>query len=357
MRLITGFPGFLGTELMDRLLRNSDARFLALIQSKFLELAKLKILELEKRVPGAIQRIELIEGDITEPGLGLRNFDRKGQINRVYHFAAVYDLNVSEKLAKKINVEGTRHVLDFIETLPSLKHFHYVSTCYVSGRHDGPFSEADLEKGQSFNNFYESTKHEAEVLVRSRMNEIPTTIYRPSIVVGDSNTGETQKYDGPYFVLQWLLRQGHFAILPQMGDPTQYTINLVPSNFVIEAMVYLSERESSIGKTFQLADPAPLTIAETVQVLAKACKRQLITIPLPKAFAKWAVGTLPGLETWLGIPRSSLDYFVHPTHYDTRETLNALKDSGIHCPPFESYVKILVEYMTANPEVRKKALT
>ena len=186
---------------------------------------------------------------------------------------------------------------------------------------------------------------------------LPATIYRPSIVVGDSRTGETQKYDGPYFVVQWLLRQGKYAVLPQLGDPTQYSINLVPSNFVIDAMAYLSEKPESIGRTFQLADPSPLTIAEVVQTLAKACGKRLIEIPLPKGLAKFAVGKIPGLENWLGIPRSSLDYFVHPTEYDVSVTTEQLEGSGLQCPNFASYAETLVQYMKSNPEVRNKALT
>jgi nucleoside-diphosphate-sugar epimerase len=358
MRLLTGFPGFLGTEFIDRILRKTDAQFLCLVQSKFLNLANLKLEELEKRNPGVKNRIHLIEGDITVAGLQITNPSLLTQVEQVYHFAAVYDLNVSEAIGKRINVDGTRNILDLLPTLPHLKRFHYVSTCYVSGRTSGPFLETDLIKGQSFNNFYESTKYEAELLVREKMNSgLPATIYRPSIVVGDSHTGETQKYDGPYFVVQWLLRQGKYAILPQLGDPTQYSINLVPSNFVIDAMAYLSEKPESIGKTFQLADPNPLTIAEVVHTLAKACGKNLIEIPLPKGLAKFAVGKIPGLENWLGIPRSSLDYFVHPTQYDVSETTKQLEGSGLQCPPFSSYAEILVEYMKSNPEVRNKALT
>ena len=108
----------------------------------------------------------------------------------------------------RINVDGTRNVLDFAQEARNLRRLHYVSTCYVSGRTAGVFTEHDLEKGQSFNNYYEETKYLAEVEVQQRMRAgLPTTIYRPAIVVGDSRTGATQKYDGPYFVIRWLLRQ------------------------------------------------------------------------------------------------------------------------------------------------------
>jgi thioester reductase-like protein len=357
MRLLTGFPGFLGTEFITRLLQQTDASFLVLVQEKFEELAKAQIALLEAGIPGATGRVRPVIGDITLPGLGLpAGFSLQG-ITEVDHFAAIYDLNVKESLARLVNIEGTRNVLDFARGLPDLRALHYVSTCYVSGRFGGTFLESDLEKGQVFNNFYESTKFEAERLVRARMKDgLPAVIYRPSIVVGDSRTGATRKYDGPYFVIQWLLRQGKSALLPRLGDPSKFTINLVPSNYVLDAMVRLSQQPSSIGQTFQLADPRPYTIGKIVDILARDCERSLIQIPLPKNFAKFAVSAVPGLEGWLGIPRGALDYFVHPTRYDTSETLRSLQGTGIECPDFSSYSKTLVEYMKENPGVRSKPL-
>ncbi|MBU6155046.1 MAG: SDR family oxidoreductase [Bdellovibrionales bacterium] len=357
MRLLTGFPGFLGTEFVSRLLQTTESRFLLLIQKKFEDLAMAQVRALNSRIRGAESRIEIVFGDITLPDLGIKNDPRLTQITEVDHFAAVYDLNVRKDLAKKVNVDGTRNVLEFISRLPSFHCLHYVSTCYVSGRWNGRFMESDLERGQDFNNHYESTKYEAEVLVRSAMNSgMPAVIYRPAIVVGDSRTGETRKYDGPYFVLQWLLRQGTYAILPEIGNPRDFTINLVPSDFVLDAMAFLARQESSIGNTFQLADPSPLTIQEVVESFSHVLKKHLLRIPLPKSLAKAALAGIPGLEAWLGIPRSSLDYFVHPTSYDVSQTMRALRGSGIQCPLFSSYVKTLVDYRVKNPDLRTKAM-
>jgi thioester reductase-like protein len=336
---------------------STDTSFLVLVQKKFEAQAETRIMELESKIPGARARIQVAIGDITEPDLGIRNHPQLSAITEIDHFAAVYDLSVAELVGTKINVEGTKNVLDLIPSLPSFRSLHYVSTCYVSGAYAGRFLESDLEKGQRFNNFYESTKHEAELLVRKKMEAgLPAAIYRPSIVVGDSRSGVTQKFDGPYFVMQWLLRQGKHAILPSLGDPNQYTINLVPSNYVLDAMAYLSQKPSSLGKTFQLADPQPLSIAEVVEVLARNCDRKLITVPLPKGLAKLAVSSIPGLERWMGIPSSALDYFVHPTNYDVTQTLTHLEGSGIHCPVFSSYSQVLVDYMKQHPGVRSQAM-
>ena len=110
---------------------------------------------------------------------------------------------MTRDVAVRVNVDGTRNVLEALERSPLLTRLHYFSTCYVSGRHPGPFGEDDLEVGAPFNNYYEETKNLAETEVRRHMSAgMPATIYRPSIVVGDSRTGETQKFDGPYFVMQ-----------------------------------------------------------------------------------------------------------------------------------------------------------
>ena len=190
----------------------------------------------------------------------------------------------------RTNVEGTRNVLDALERHSTMTRLHYFSTCYVSGRYAGPFAEDDLDVGAPFNNYYEATKHLAEADVRRRMAAgMPATIYRPSIVIGDSTTGETQKYDGPYFILQLLIRQPRYAVLPVVGDPTVTRMNLVPRDFVIEAVDHLSSLAVSEGRTYQLADPAPLTIDELTDLLAEATDRKLVKIPLPRKLATTSV--------------------------------------------------------------------
>jgi thioester reductase-like protein len=355
--LLTGFPGFLGSELLFRSIERGSDRFSCLVQGKFLPVAERKLEEWGATRPEIRKRVKLVEGDITLPGLGIADSGLLIDVDRVQHFAAVYDLNVKKEVAQRINVDGTVNILRFCEGLSRLKRLEYVSTCYVSGKYDGVFKEEDLEQATVFNNFYESTKHSAEKAVRASMRQgLPATIFRPSIVVGNSRTGETQKFDGPYFVMQWLLRQGKHAILPRLGDPDRYSINLVPSDFVVDAIAALCAAPDSTGKTFQLADPAPLTIRETVRLIAEACGKQLIEVPLPKWLAKSAVGGVPGLEKWLGIPRSSLDYFVHPTSYDTRNATEFLERAGIRCPRFADYAPRLVQYMKDHPEIRSQAM-
>jgi thioester reductase-like protein len=355
----TGFPGFLGVELLPRVLaRRREERAVCLVQPKFAALARAKADALVAKDPALGGRIVLVEGDITRRGLGLDDADAIAtDVVELWHLAAVYDLAVPREVGMKVNVEGTRNVLDFAERCPNLSRFQYVSTCYVSGRHAGIYTEGDLEKGQAFNNFYEETKYLAEVDVRARMSRgLPATIYRPAVVVGDSATGATQKYDGPYFVIQWLLRQPiDLAIMPTVGD-LRAEFNVVPRDFVLAAIDHLSGRPESKGKTYQLADPAPLRVSQILTETARATGKRLVRVPLTRNLAKAAIQHVPGVYQLMRIPAPAIDYFVHPTHYDTRNVLADLQGSGISCPPFPSYVDRLVAFMREHPEIGSAAM-
>ncbi len=357
----TGFPGFLGSELLPRALarRAREVTATCLVQPKFRALAEHRAAELTQKHPALEGRIRLVEGDLTAPDLGLGEARELKQATlEIFHLAAVYDLAVKRELAMRVNLDGTRHILDFARTCPALERLQYVSTCYVSGKSPGTFTERDLDKGQDFNNFYEETKYLAEVEVQRRMREgLPTTIYRPSIVVGDSTTGATQKFDGPYFIMQWLLRQPALAaVIPMVGNPQKTQVNVVPCDYVIDALARLSAMESSKGKVYQLCDPAALTVAQMVNVLGPATGRRLVKVPLPAVVARNALAHVPGVYRLMKIPPEALDYFVHPTVYTCENVLADLKGTGVRCPGFAEYAALLVGFMRAHPEIGHAAM-
>jgi len=358
--LFTGYPGFLGSRLLPRILRRTDGvSATCLVQPTVTELARRRLADLELAEPSLRGRVELVEGDITRADLGLGAGLRRiaSEVTGIHHLAAVYDLGVRREVGMRINLYGTRHVLDFAEACPGLERFHYVSTCYVSGRHPGIFGEEDLEKGQEFNNYYEETKYLAEVEVRDRtQGGLPATIYRPAIVVGDSETGATQKYDGPYSVIRWLLRQPSTAVMPMLGGADEARLNLVPSDFVVAAIDYLAALPHSTGRTYQLADPEPCTVAETVDLIAAATGRRLIRLPVAKSVATRALRSIPGLSRLTGIPPEALDYFDHPTHYSVQNAGTDLQGSGISVPRLSDYVETLVKFVRAHPEVGSGAM-
>lgn len=352
--LVTGFPGFLGTRLLPRILRRTPtARAACLVQPKFEALAKERVAALEAADPALVNRIDLVQGDLTSDGLGIEGGPGlAAETTEIWHLAAVYDLSVAREVGMRVNVEGTRNVLRFAEGCPSLRRHHYVSTCYVSGRHCGPYHESDLDVGQSFNNYYEETKFLAEVEVaEARDGGMPTSVYRPAIVVGDSRTGDTQKFDGPYFLLQWLVRQPrNWTFVPLVGDPTMVRFNMVPSDFVIDGIEHLSGLHDSAGRTYQLADPRPLTVDELLTEMLRATGRRGIRVPLPRRLTAWALANIAPLERYVGIPASAVEYFAHPTHYDTANTDRDLAGSGVSCPAVPDYLPALVRFMTEHRE-------
>ncbi|HVS31665.1 MAG TPA: SDR family oxidoreductase [Thermoanaerobaculia bacterium] len=344
----TGFPGFLGAELLPRILSgDEELRATCLVQPQYAALAKERLAAMPA---GMSERVELVEGDVTESIKA-----SPADVVEIHHLAAVYDLMVRRDVAMRVNVDGTHHVLDFAERCPKLRRLHYVSTCFVSGRYPGLFRETDLEKGQTFNNYYEETKYLAEVEVQARMRGgLPGTIYRPSSVVGDSMTGATQKYDGVYFVMQWLMRQPKIAILPVVGRPREYHFNAVPCDFVVDAIAGLAPVPESLGQVYNLADPAPLTVDETIRAVASATGRLVVRVPLPRAVAKGALDHVPGMYRLMRIPSASVDYFVHPTEYDTTNLRRDLP--GVKIPNLRDYLPRLVEFVRAHPEIGSAAM-
>ncbi|HYO18861.1 MAG TPA: SDR family oxidoreductase [Dermatophilaceae bacterium] len=358
--LMTGFPGFLGSALLPRLLaRREGVRAICLVQPQHLAMAQRRVLEIEAAHPHTLDRVELVEGDITAPGLGIDPalHDDLEEVNEVWHLAAIYDLAVAEGIARKVNVGGTARILAFCQSLPEFRRLQYVSTCYVSGRYEGEFTEDALDEGQTFLNHYESTKFEAETLVRKAMTDgLAATIYRPGMVVGDSRTGETQKYDGPYFVAEYLRRQFLVALVPAVGDPDRVRACMVPRDFVIEAMDELSVLDRSVGRTYALTDPNPPTARQVGDFFAKHLGKRAIWVPLPLGITRTALGSVPGLERLLGLPAETLDYFASPTTYSTSNMVTDLAGTGLECPPFESYAGKLLDFMVDHPEIGSAAM-
>ncbi|MDP2774106.1 MAG: SDR family oxidoreductase, partial [Nocardioides sp.] len=358
--LMTGFPGFLGSALLPRVLaRRARVRAVCLVQPVHRGLAEARVLALEAEHPHLRGRVDLVDGDITAPDLGIAPAELAGLdgVTEVWHLAAVYDLAVDPELARRVNVDGTAQVLAFCRSRSHLERLHYVSTCYVSGRFEGTFTEDSLDEGQEFRNHYESTKFDAEVLVRAAMADgLPATIYRPGIVVGDSESGETQKYDGPYFLAEFLRRQLSVAVVPAVGAADEVKVCLVPRDFVVDAMDQLSVLPASLGKTYALTDPNPPTVRHLVETFAHHLGKRVLWVRLPLGVTRTVVGAVPGMERLLGLPAEALDYFASPTTYATANTTTDLAGTGVGCPSFDGYAGRLLDFMAAHSEFDSKAM-
>jgi thioester reductase-like protein len=355
--LFTGFPGFIGLRLLPRILElRPRARIECLVQEKFLEPAGAAVASIAEAHPRTKGRLGLLRGDITRPGLGLDpgpGRGLQGRVREAYHLAAVYDLAVSREVARRINVEGTRNVLDFLQEAPRFSRLHYVSTAYVSGRATGIFRESDLDIGQGFKNHYEETKFQAEVeVVRSR---VPRTIYRPGVVVGDSRTGETGKFDGPYFVLRAMERMPSPGAFIRLGRG-RGTVNVVPVDFVVEALARLSTAPVSQGKTYHLTDPHPHSARELTEIFARALGKTFVYLPVPLGLAR-VLFQPKAVQRFFGMPVEALEYFDDNVRHDATQATQDLRALGVQCPPLEEYVPRLVAfYRSKRDTVRREAM-
>lgn len=348
---LTGFPGFIAGRLVKRLARE-DTRFLLLVQPLFTRRAREEVARIsqEKGLPAGNFRI--IEGDITEPNLGLSPAELKmarEETTTLFHLAAAYDLAVARDLAMRVNVEGTRNVNHFARTMRNLRRYHYVSTCYVAGLRTGLILETELRHEAGFRNYYEETKYLAELDVEALKSELPITIHRPSVVCGDSRTGETAKYDGVYYLIHYLRMQPNLLSLVNIGN-REVRLNLVPVDFVVEAMATLAQDERAVGARVQLADPAPLTTYDLFEVIAKSLAGRGSRVKIPRPIVRSTL-SLPFSPTITGLPFAAVPYFFLSQTYDTTVARGLLEPHGVSCPPFQEYVDTLVAFVARYPKL------
>jgi thioester reductase-like protein len=356
--LFTGFPGFIGMRLLPRILElQPGTRVACLVQAKFLDAAQRSLDALAKGHGHTRGRIELVTGDITAAGLGMgaaKADALRRSLWQAWHLAAVYDLAVARDVGRRVNVDGTRNVLDFVSSAPGFDRLQYVSTAYVSGTTQGVFRETDLDVGQGFKNHYEETKFQAEVeVVRSR---VPATIYRPGVVVGDSHTGETAKFDGPYLVLRLMERLPSPGVFFRIGT-SRGTVNIVPVDFVVEAMARLAATHSSSGRTYHLCDPQPHSPVELSEMFARVSGRRFVFVPVPLGLARACFAPRP-VQRYFGLPQQALDYFHDAVRHDTTQASRDLGALGIECPRLADYLPQLVAFYRKHRDaVRSEAMT
>ncbi|HVH47460.1 MAG TPA: SDR family oxidoreductase [Labilithrix sp.] len=342
--LLTGFPSFAARKMCEELVRGPERTFVhAVVRSKSLEEAEgaLDGLPLDQR-----HRVNLIEGDAAAMDFGLSGAELKAvapEIDIIHHMAQVSYLGADKKLATQVNVNGAREVLEIASQCTSLRNVVYHSTAQVSGDRTGFVLEDELDKGQTFRNAIEETLARGERHVRAAMGKLPIAIVRPTIVVGDSQTGEVDRFDGPYFLILLIVTspQDFPLPLPGRGDTL---LNLVPIDYVVRAAKAIGREPRSSGRTFHIGDPAPLTVKRVFELVANAGGRRGPRGFIPANLTKALLRT-PGLDRLAKSPRAFLDALATPVTYSFANTTELLADTDIRCPPFESYVDGLVEYV------------
>jgi short-subunit dehydrogenase/thioester reductase-like protein len=282
-------------------------------------------------------------------------------VDHFFHLAAVYDMEADDETNRRLNVEGTRNAVALANELGA-KHFHHTSSIAVSGRYRGLFLENMFDEGQKFGDPYSRTKFESEKLVREEA-EVPWRVYRPGIVVGHSQTGEMDKVDGPYYFFKVIQRLR--GVMPQWAPVVGLeggNINIVPVDYVAQAMDHLAHQDGLDGRAFHLTDPNPKSAGHVINVFARAAHapefamrigRQIIDV-VPKQ-ARGMVSQLPPVRRIVdsvlrdfGIPRETLSYIDYPTDYDCRDTQALLEGTGISVPALEAYADKLWDYWERN---------
>lgn len=346
--LLTGATGMVGREILAR--AAADPRFgrvACLVRPAEGRSAQERLDELLDRVGVARDpRLVAVAGDVAEPDLGLTAADRAALegVTHVIHGAATVAFDRPLEEARRLNAEGTRTVLRLCAKLRRLERLDAISTAYVAGRRGDLVREADLEHDRGFHNTYEQTKHEAEISLRAAMKDLPIAVHRPSIVVGDSRTGRT----GAWKVLYWplkVLARGWLPVIPY--DP-EGRLDIVPVDWVADAVLALSRDPRTLGRTFHLAAGASrdTTVEEVATVVYRRLRRAK-PIRLPPA---WFRALRPAL---LALPSKKLrrtlakgivyrPYFELRLRFDTVEADAALSPRRLECPRVLDYFDRIV---------------
>ncbi|BBX18386.1 short chain dehydrogenase [Mycolicibacterium duvalii] len=342
--VVTGGTGFIGRRVVSRLLTRPDTDTVHVL------VRRRSLGRFEQLAREWDERVEPLVGDLTSDGLGLTEdtIALLGPVDHVVHCAALYDLTAPAVQHRQANVDGTRAVIALARRLDAT--LHHVSSIAVAGTHRGVFTEDDFDIGQALPTPYHRTKFEAEHLVRSAAG-LTFRIYRPAVVVGDSRTGEMDKIDGPYYFFGLLAK---LALLPGFAPvllPDVGRTNIVPVDYVVDALVALMHVPDGDGRTYHLTAPEPIGLHGIYRGIAPAAGLPPLVGSLPRAAATpllRASGRTRVVRnmaaTQLGVPGEVLDVAELAPTFTADRTEKALRGSGIEVPEFASYAPRLWRY-------------
>ena len=353
--LVTGFPSFTATRLVSKLLTaDEQARVHLLARDRFAGAAHEFLAPLPE---SQRRRARVVVGDVCDMDLGLAGAEVRAlaaEVTTIHHLAAVYHLGVDAEVARRVNVEGTRGVIELAGECRQLRRLVHWSSATVSGKRKGIILEEELDLGQRFHNVYEETKLAAEKLARAAARRLPVTILRPAVIVGDSQTGEIDRFDGPFFLMVLIVQAPLDVHLPLPGRGAA-PLHLVPVDFVVDAAYALSCDPRAVGGTFHLTDPNPFAARQVYELVAERAHKKPPRGFIPSALTRMLMRA-PGVERLVRAPRAFLDAFDHLAFYNCRHTAALLAGTGIACPPFDTYVDHLIAYLREAHAARRRKL-
>ncbi|GAB3765561.1 NAD(P)-dependent dehydrogenase (short-subunit alcohol dehydrogenase family) [Nocardioides ginsengisegetis] len=365
---VTGATGFIGRHLVQELIDHREGEIFVLVREGSLP----RMQKLIKR--WGSDRVTPVTGDLSESGLGVAKkwvTEHAGSIDHFFHLAAIYDMTADDATNQTMNVGGTRNALELADALKA-GCFHQVSSVAAAGEYHGTFDETMFEEGQHLPSPYHRTKYESEKIVRDEAT-VPWRVYRPAIVVGDSQTGAMDKVDGPYyfFPLMKLMRDNLPAWLPLVGVDLGDT-NVVPVDYVAKAMDHLAHVPGHDGEAFHLVNPEPQPVVEMINAFCAAAGAPQFATPVdrrltralpfslvPRALRPSSIvsglvrnglvqSALDQVTGRIGVPAEVLGHVNFSAVFDSRRTEKALAGSGIGVPDLESYARTLWGYWEEN---------
>ena len=351
---VTGASGFIGKRFLTTLLARKGTTICILMRGRNAKRTEALLEGWGAHATGPNKgRVIPVSGDLTQTELGISAVDRKkldGKIKHFFHLAAVYDLKASAEEQEAVNIAGTKHVVEFSNAIGS-SCFHHVSSIAAAGLYEGTFREDMFDEAENLDHPYFRTKHESEKIVR-RDCTTPWRVYRPGLVVGDSNTGEMDKVDGPYYFFKVIqrLRQLLPPWMPAIGVEGG-RVNIVPVNYVVAAMDHIAHQRGLDRRAFHLTDPEPHRVGDILNIFSRAAHAPVMALRvnaalfgfIPKSVKKGMMALTPvrrirnAIMKDLGLPDDLLTFVNYPTRFDNRDTAAALKGSGISVPRLEDY--------------------
>ncbi|HEY2771882.1 MAG TPA: SDR family oxidoreductase [Solirubrobacteraceae bacterium] len=358
--LVTGATGFIGRHLVACLLKREGDVYVLVREGSLDKLERLTEEQWSAAAPDAADRIKPLVGDLTESRLGVSDEqaqELRGDVEHFFHLAAIYDMTADEDRNRIANVEGTRHAVELANAL-EVGCFHHTSSIAAAGMYKGLFREDMFDEGQKLEHPYHRTKFEAEKIARTQTKG-PWRVYRPAIVVGNSQTGEMDKIDGPYYFFTAIKLARHYlpGWFPLIGPEVGYT-NIVPVDFVAAGMDEIAHQPGLDGQAFHLCNPRRQRSGDVINAFAKAAHAPQLSMrvdmkllqALPKGTFSMlmqlpaAKGVRRAILADFGIPEEVLGYIGLTPEFDTRDTERALEPSGITVPPLDGYATKLWDY-------------